>query len=203
MSVRKLCLTILSFGDATGYEIRKESTSGRFSYFDEASFGSIYPTLAKLENEGLVTVREESQSGKPTRKVYSITKAGRAALVTELCAPQQPDSYRSPFLLIALCAEHLDQATLRAAIERRRLHLQEELSVLQGHNEETQHPGARWTRNYGIACMEFSLGYLASHGEELIAMAGRPAGANPIDDGSGRLSKTTEQTPPVATEAAE
>jgi len=46
MSVRGLCLAILSYGDATGYEIRKESTEGRFSYFDDASFGSIYPALA-------------------------------------------------------------------------------------------------------------------------------------------------------------
>ena len=73
MSVRSLCLAILSFGDATGYEIRKESTEGRFSYFDDASFGSIYPALARLESEGLVTVREEPQAGKPARKVYSIT----------------------------------------------------------------------------------------------------------------------------------
>jgi PadR family transcriptional regulator AphA len=73
MSVRGLCLAILSGGDATGYEIRKESTEGRFSYFDDASFGSIYPALARLEAEGMVTVREEPQAGKPARKVYSIT----------------------------------------------------------------------------------------------------------------------------------
>ena len=55
MSVRTLCLAILNFGDATGYEIRKLSTEGKFRYFIEASFGSIYPTLARLEAEGLVT----------------------------------------------------------------------------------------------------------------------------------------------------
>ena len=41
MSVRTLCLAILSFGDATGYEIRKLSTEGRYSYFVDASFGSV------------------------------------------------------------------------------------------------------------------------------------------------------------------
>ncbi len=52
MSVRSLCLAILSFGDATGYEIRKESTEGRFSYFDDASFGSIYPALRVWNRKG-------------------------------------------------------------------------------------------------------------------------------------------------------
>ena len=63
MSVRTLCLAILNFGDATGYEIRKLSTGGKFRYFIEASFGSIYPTLARLEAEGLVTVREACIAG--------------------------------------------------------------------------------------------------------------------------------------------
>ena len=102
MSVRSLCLAILSFGDATGYEIRKESTEGRFSYFDDASFGSIYPALARLESEGLVTVREEPQTGKPARKVYSITETGRTEFVNSLCEPQARDTFKSPFLLIAL-----------------------------------------------------------------------------------------------------
>ena len=96
MSVRSLCLAILSFGDATGYEIRKESTDGRFSYFDDASFGSIYPALARLESEGLVTVREEPQAGKPARKVYSITEAGHAELIDYLCEPQAPGHIQIP-----------------------------------------------------------------------------------------------------------
>lgn len=89
MSVRSLCLAILSFGDATGYEIRKESTEGRFSYFDDASFGSIYPALARLEAEGLVTVREEPQAGKPARKVYSITEAGRKVFIDSCASPRR------------------------------------------------------------------------------------------------------------------
>ena len=77
MNVRTLCLAILYFGDATGYEIRKLSTEGKYSYFVEASYGAIYPALAKLEKDGLVTCRIEAVEGKPSRKVYSITDAGR------------------------------------------------------------------------------------------------------------------------------
>ncbi|MEP3049308.1 MAG: helix-turn-helix transcriptional regulator [Roseibium sp.] len=182
MSVRSLCLAILSFGDATGYEIRKESTEGRFSYFEDASFGSIYPALARLESDGLVTVREEPQAGKPARKVYSITDAGRTQFINSLCEPQGPDTFKSPFLLIALNAAQLPPDVLRRALDRRRVQVQEELRLLTGSEDEQQcsHPGSQWTRAYGMACMNFTLTYLDEHGEALIKIA--EDAAKPIVD---------------------
>ncbi|MFD1694552.1 PadR family transcriptional regulator [Roseibium aestuarii] len=199
MSVRSLCLAILSFGEATGYEIRKESTSGRFSYFDDASYGSIYPTLAKLEREGLVSLREEPQRGKPTRKIYAITEAGRAALVEELREPPEPDRFRSPFLLTALCAENLDRDTLSMAIARRRQHLNDELAILQAHDGDCDHGPSRWTRAFGIACMEFSLAYLAQHGDELLAMAGRESPAPLVRDERRDHAAAPSSSSPVNT----
>jgi len=180
MSVRSLCLAILSFGDATGYEIRKESTEGRFSYFEDASFGSIYPALARLEAEGMVTVREEPQAGKPARKVYSITEAGRTEFFKSLCEPQAADTFKSPFLLIALNAAQLPPDVIRRAVERRRAQVQEELRLLTETDNECDHPGSSWTREYGIACMNCTLTYLDENGEALIKIAedaARPAAA--------------------------
>ena len=54
MNTQSLILAILNFQDATGYEIKKQSTEGPFSYFVDVSYGSIYPTLSRLEKEGLV-----------------------------------------------------------------------------------------------------------------------------------------------------
>ncbi|MEP4032492.1 PadR family transcriptional regulator [Roseibium polysiphoniae] len=171
MSVRSLCLAILSFGDATGYEIRKESTEGKFSYFEDASFGSIYPALARLEADGLVTVREELQDGKPTRKVYSITEAGRAEFLKGLTEPQAADTFKSPFLLVALYAEHIGPDAIEKAIERRRGQVQAELDTLVAHGCDDSDPASCWTRSYGVACMTFTLNYLAAHGEELVRIA--------------------------------
>ncbi|WP_305985059.1 helix-turn-helix transcriptional regulator [Roseibium sp. MMSF_3544] len=180
MSVRSLCLAILSFGDATGYEIRKESTEGRFSYFEDASFGSIYPALARLESEGLVTVREEPQAGKPARKVYSITEAGRSEFINYLCEPQARDTFKSPFLLIALNAEQLPPDVIRRALERRKAQVREELQQLMDTDKECSHPGSNWTRSYGIACMNCTLDYLEEHGEALIKIA--EDAAKPVSD---------------------
>ena len=53
MNIRTLCLGILQFEDATGYEINKLVADGRFSHFIEASYGSIYPALTKMMQEEL------------------------------------------------------------------------------------------------------------------------------------------------------
>ena len=69
MNVRTLCLGVLTAGEASGYEIKKDIEEGMFSHFIDASFGSIYPALTQLAGEGLLTVRAEEQTGKPDKKV--------------------------------------------------------------------------------------------------------------------------------------
>lgn len=177
MSVRSLCLAILSFSEATGYEIRKEATDGRFSYFDDASFGSIYPALAKLTSDGMVTVREENQTGKPARKVYSITEAGREELISTLCEPQAEDTFKSPFLLVAIHAAQVGPNVIRRAIEHRKEQVSAELKHLSDFENECPYPASKWTQHYGIACMNFTLSYLETHGDELIRIAEEAAAA--------------------------
>ena len=91
MNVRTLCLGILTTGEASGYEIKKEIEEGLFSHFIDASYGSIYPALTQLAGEGLVTVRAEEQSGKPDKKVYAITPKGATRWHARFrsCRPRQ------------------------------------------------------------------------------------------------------------------
>ncbi len=93
MDVRTICLGILTRGDATGYEIKKLFEDDGYQHFVEASFGSIYPALNRLTEEGLVSVRAEAQEKRPDRKVYSITPAGRSRvhrLAAEAAAGRPP-----------------------------------------------------------------------------------------------------------------
>ena len=90
MNTQSLILAILNFQDATGYEIKKQSTEGPFSYFVDVSYGTIYPTLSRLEKEGLVTCRSQAQEGKPDKKVYTITPAGRQMFLDALETPRRP-----------------------------------------------------------------------------------------------------------------
>ncbi len=113
MNVRTICLAILYDGDSTGYEIRKLSVEGEYAYFIDASFGSIYPALAKLEAEGLVTSHVEQQDGKPAKKIYSITETGRRAFINSLFEKLGDDEFRSQFLLFARFAAELPRVTCR------------------------------------------------------------------------------------------
>ena len=76
MDVRTICLGILTRGDATGYEIKKLFEDDGYQHFVEASFGSIYPALNRLTEEGYVSVREESP-GKAPRPQGLFHHAGR------------------------------------------------------------------------------------------------------------------------------
>ena len=79
MSLPHVILTVLSTRDATGYDITKEF-SASIGYFWKASHQQVYRELNKMAQNEQVTCVLEPQEGKPDRKVYSITDAGRRAL---------------------------------------------------------------------------------------------------------------------------
>lgn len=177
MNVRTLCLAILNFGDATGYEIKKTASESHFSYFIDASYGSIYPALNRLEQDGCVTAREERKPGKPVRKIYQITETGRAELCDWLSSPPEPDIFKSEFLLIAKCAEMLDRETLKRAIDTRVEQMEAMRESIPEPETCDDHPGAAWIAAFGRACANFNLNYLREHRDALEAL-GRDASAN-------------------------
>jgi DNA-binding PadR family transcriptional regulator len=73
-SLRLYLLSLLAESPKHGYELI-QALSDRFGGTYSPSAGTIYPRLAKLEEEGLVT---KSSDGRKT--VYAITDAGRSEL---------------------------------------------------------------------------------------------------------------------------
>ena len=172
MNVRTLCLSILYDGEATGYDIRRMCTEGNFAYFVEASYGSIYPALSKLEDEGLVTSRTEQQDGKPARKVYTITEAGRLAFAEQLGEPLGEDVFRSPFLLFARFAHILPRDLVEARCNEYLQRTVEEIKHIDQAPSEHQCSAAdHWVINYGRAVLEVAETHLRTHMHELITMA--------------------------------
>ena len=72
--LRLYLLSLLAERPRHGYELM-QALSDRFGGTYSPSAGTIYPRLAKLEDEGLVT---KTMDGRKT--VYSITDAGRTEL---------------------------------------------------------------------------------------------------------------------------
>ncbi|MGD9866888.1 MAG: PadR family transcriptional regulator [Hyphomicrobiales bacterium] len=164
MNVSTLCLGILWFGEATGYEIKKLASEGRFSHFTEASYGSIYPALGRLTRDALVTVREESQTGKPARKVYSITDKGRGVFIDSL-QDRVPcdDTCKSEFLFHCLYSEVLKPDHMAASLDARLGFLKTGLEHLREMHENCEHAGSRFAIGYGIAVHEAAIGYIEKH----------------------------------------
>lgn len=163
MDVRAICLGILTRGDATGYEIKKIFDDDGYRHFAEASFGSIYPALNRLTEEGLVSVREESQEKRPDRKVYSITPAGRAALVAALMKPLPEDRHRSPFVFAMLFSDLLPTGHVRTMIEAYIAQCEQNLAQLQQKDLAQLVPGERFAIDLGRVIYTATLDFLRTH----------------------------------------
>ncbi|MEP7239824.1 MAG: PadR family transcriptional regulator [Devosia sp.] len=176
MNVRTICLAILHDGEATGYEIRKLSTEGDYSYFVDASFGAIYPALQKLEGDRLVTSRVEQQDGKPAKKIYSITELGRREFISSLFEKLGEDEYRSEFLLFARFAAELPQSLVQVRLRERLASLDAAIAEMERLSTNHAQPGDRWIIEHGRSCMAFARDHIQAHMGELIALA-RPDAA--------------------------
>lgn len=186
MDVKTLCLGILSRGDATGYEIRKQCEEGPFSHFYVASFGSIYPALNSLCDEGLASVREVNEDGRPARKIYTITLNGRLALTTALANPPAPDKLRSDFLFMTFFGHLLPVKQIDKVIEDRISALRREITEMMACREDIQPGGPAFTLGYGLAVYQAAADYLDAHRHELVGAALRNEVAGPapksVDD---------------------
>lgn len=105
MDVKTVCLGMLTDGPASGYDLKKEFESS-FAHFFAAGYGSIYPALSWLSENGLVDCEEVPQEGRPDRKVYQITDGGRQFLLKALQNPSPCHKIRSEFLA-TMCFAHL------------------------------------------------------------------------------------------------
>ena len=181
MNIQTVCLALLAHGEATGYDLKTRWTEGPFAHFVEASFGSIYPALARLQADGLVTVRSETQPGKPARKVYALTQAGQAAFTRALSVGPEPDAYRSSFALVALCAPFLDATVIRHAIDTRIAEQRTQIAELEAAKVHCSYPAIEWLLDWGLAHFRSDLAHIEKRGRDLEALAGSGRVGEKID----------------------
>ncbi|MBM3571250.1 MAG: PadR family transcriptional regulator [Alphaproteobacteria bacterium] len=161
MDTKTLCLGILSLGDATGYEIKKQFEDGPFSHFYKVGFGAIYPALNELSAQGLATVTQHAQENRPDKKVYAITPAGRRSLVQGLIKRPGPDQIRSEFLFIVAFGTLLPSALVAAMIEERLAwHRGEAARIGELVADDQVPPGRRFVRGFGLAVHQAAIRYI-------------------------------------------
>jgi DNA-binding PadR family transcriptional regulator len=86
----------------SGYDLTKWMER-ETSHFFVIGHSSIYPALARMEREGLVGYEVMPSDQGPERKVYSITQAGREALLSWAGEPAAQRQVRDEQLVKALC----------------------------------------------------------------------------------------------------
>jgi len=100
MSLRHAILGIVEFAPMHGYQIKGVLEEG-ISAFWPVKLAAIYPSLHRLEEEGLVThCTQVTGDGRPSRKVYEITDSGREELARwRHLPPEDGDRTRVPLYL--------------------------------------------------------------------------------------------------------
>ena len=168
MDVKDLCLGALTHGEATGYDIKKFFESS-FSHCFLAGYGSIYPALAELTAEKLVTARTVPGQGGPSRKIYRLTEAGRKAFLSRLRKTIPQHKVKSEFLVLMHFAEFLPAERLDAILDERLEDIQHQLKLIRAFesrvsNPDAPHsPGARFVCGFGRAVMTAASDYIQTH----------------------------------------
>lgn len=116
----------LSERPGTGYEIGRQFDRS-IGYFWSATHQQIYRTLGRLHAEGMVSFEPVAQEGRPDKKVYTLSDAGRRALREWVSSPTPMQQLRDDLGLKIRAAEHAD---LTDVIDELRRHRAEHLARL-------------------------------------------------------------------------
>ena len=184
MDVKTLCLAALSRGDATGYEINKIYESGPLAHFQGASFGSIYPALSRLLDDGLVLAEAREQDGRPDKKVYRLTERGREAFRRALTGPPpEPESIKSDLLFMLMFATEMTPAHVTDLIEARVTELRSLADRIEAKASDCgadgdsgepaavgffREPGPKFVAGYGVTMYRAAADYMERHQDDLV-----------------------------------
>lgn len=168
MDAKNLCLGALTCGDASGYEIKKMFEEGPFAYFHQVSFGSIYPALAKLCDQQLISMREETQDGRPDKKVYSLTDKGRKALKKALRKTPAADKLRSEVMVMFFLQEYLETDHLRDVFNQQLEYYRSLLEKVEGLDDSDIEPQRLFVRGLGRTFYRTMVDYMEEHGHMLL-----------------------------------
>lgn len=118
-TLRSIILGLLGARPMTGYDIKRAFDRSLATYWN-AGNSQIYTTLKALEGRGLVSSELVYQEGRPNRRVYQITAAGRAELDAWLDEPVPGRFTKDEFLTkLFFCGQTSDEVALQHLEEHR------------------------------------------------------------------------------------
>ncbi|MBY6205694.1 PadR family transcriptional regulator [Halomonas denitrificans] len=118
MSLPNILLGLLAT-PASGYDLKRRFEERERHYWS-ANLAQIYPTLKRMEADGLLESREEPSDKGPPRKVYRRTPAGTDALTAWLAEGPEVHSDRLSWLAQVGYLAHLPTEQQRDFMQRLR-----------------------------------------------------------------------------------
>jgi PadR family transcriptional regulator AphA len=175
MSVDHIILGVISLAPCSGYDMKIEFEKGGAGMLSALSFGSIYPRLKYLEQEGLIETLPANTDGRH-KKTYELTAKGWVELAQWL---EQQAAYPIP-----MHDELLLKMLFWGAAGMDRTHLVEQLQVrceetrdLISYIDEWQKNGSSFVDEYGalvLSCITSRLETELSWIEKTIAQLKEP-----------------------------
>lgn len=170
MPLSHAILGFLDYQPMSGYDLKKYFDQS-VAHFWSATQSHIYKALETLEAEGLVQSEVIPQEGKPNRKQYNITQAGRAELRRWVSTPLPVEAKREAWLIQVFFAHQLDNQEIVNLFENRIERLRRSLAECQEveeHIDRNSDHGKRkrlqslWqlTLDYGIHYYENEINWL-------------------------------------------
>jgi len=117
ITLHSALLGLLARRPLTGYEILKRFTRS-VVFFWNAKRSQIYAELKRMERLGFVTSRVSVQQGRPNKRLYAITPAGKAALRLWLDRPTPAGPIKDEMLLRTFFSHVLPPPRAVAYLER-------------------------------------------------------------------------------------
>ncbi|HWJ80814.1 MAG TPA: PadR family transcriptional regulator [Nocardioides sp.] len=114
MALEHALLVALREQPASGLELSRRFARS-IGYFWSATHQQIYRVLARMEADGWLVAETVAQQGRPDKKVYEVTAAGRAALADWLASPTPESPLRSE-LAVKMRGASLGGPEARAAV---------------------------------------------------------------------------------------
>jgi DNA-binding PadR family transcriptional regulator len=133
-------LGLLAREPASGYDLSRQLRAP-IGFFWRARHSQIYPELARLEAEGLVTHAVVEQQELPDKKVYTITEAGQATLQGWVTDPVEPAVVRDELLLKTFSLWLAEPAAAAALFREHERHHAEQLRVYEALQQQLEAKG--------------------------------------------------------------
>ncbi len=130
MALAQTILALLSQQPDSGYGISKRFDEG-LSCFWKATQQQVYRELTKMKTQGWVDFEKIPQEGKPDKKIYSITQAGRDELIRWYGEPTERTQIREDLLVKTMIGYKMPRELLLKELHHRQALHQAQLEKFQ------------------------------------------------------------------------